>query len=79
MINEMLTVALLWCRAEPVIPNGDDYLVRGDSIEYSCKEAIQKCEEIYSACEFTGCGQVAEEENFDSRRCNYSTGAQDYD
>jgi hypothetical protein len=79
MIRTMLAVSIFWCRAEPVVPNGDDYFKKTMKLEMSCEAALRDCQKIYNACEITGCGEVEEESNFDSRNCKMSTGDQDYD
>lgn len=46
-----------WCRAEPTVLNGDDYLRYGLTQEEACGKALQECEKQYRYCEVTGCGE----------------------
>lgn len=52
-----------WCRVEPIVRNGDDYIVRGDDIKEICKEALNECFEQYGVdlCEITNCGNKEDE------------------
>jgi hypothetical protein len=79
IIESLASAVLLWCRAEPVVANGDDYFAKGGSIPQVCDDAIKRCEEIYYACEITGCGEVKKEEEFTSRNCPYQSGRLDYE
>ncbi len=55
MLKNVL-VLLVWCRVEPVIPNGDDYVVRSSKIQSACEQALNKCEDHYQYCRILGCG-----------------------
>ena len=46
-----------WCRAEPVSPNGDDYLRYALSQAEACDHALEACAAQYRNCEITGCGE----------------------
>lgn len=46
-----------WCRAEPVHLNGDDYLRFAKTAEAACTQALKECEDHYSNCNITGCGE----------------------
>ena len=46
-----------WCRAEPIVLNGDDYLRYGLTQEEACGKALRECDEHYRYCEVTGCGE----------------------
>jgi hypothetical protein len=60
---------LIWCRAEPVSVNGDDYLDYGQTEEEACSSALYRCEKQYSNCEVTGCGEWLTEKSLLSREC----------
>jgi len=60
----------VWCRAEPVSTNGDDYIKYDyQTEEAACAKALKECEAQYTYCEITGCGKVESEKSFDSRIC----------
>jgi hypothetical protein len=64
------TETAVWCRAEPVSTNGDDYIKYDNQTEESaCAKALKECEAQYTYCEITGCGKVESEKSFDSRIC----------
>jgi hypothetical protein len=60
---------LIWCRAEPVSTNGDDYLEYGNTEEEACSSALYLCEKHYTNCEVTGCGEWRDVKSLDSRIC----------
>lgn len=51
-----IIASLFWCRAEPVVTNGDDYLREASSIQSACIEAVEECERTYHQCEPKYCG-----------------------
>lgn len=53
-----------WCRAEPVSPNGDEYLRFGLTAEDACNQAKKDCEDHYINCTIEGCGEWKNDENF---------------
>lgn len=46
-----------WCRAEPVSPNGDDYIEFDVGLDKACSTALLRCSKRYGVCEVTGCGE----------------------
>jgi len=60
---------LIWCRAEPISINGDDYLEYGKTEEEACSSAIDLCEKQYHRCEVTGCGEWLTIRSLESRVC----------
>lgn len=63
-----LLVLLLWCRVEPVIPNGDDYLRESNNIQSACEQALEECENHYPYCKILGCGVTGD--NLFTERCD---------
>lgn len=68
MLDVMLVVSLFWCRAEPVVANGDEYLRRASSIDMACIEAVDACEKQYHDCEPRYCGE-GYSLNYDDEPC----------
>lgn len=60
---------LIWCRAEPVVANGDDYLDYATTSEEACSSALARCERQYHNCEVTGCGEWKDVRSLESRVC----------
>jgi hypothetical protein len=60
----------MWCRAEPVSTNGDDYIKYGMTDEEACANALKECEAQYRTCEITGCAKIKEDKEFTSRICS---------
>ena len=54
-------VLLVWCRVEPIVPNGDDYLVESTDIRSACGQALERCEDQYKYCRILGCGTDGED------------------
>ena len=56
MVEVVLAVSLFWCRAEPVLSNGDDYYRESSSVSTACSDAVAACEVQYNKCEPKYCG-----------------------
>ena len=51
-----LVLVMLWCKAEPVVPNGDAYFGRSFDLEEACDIAVSDCQKIYGVCESVDIG-----------------------
>lgn len=63
-------MAMFWCRTEPIVQNGDDYIRYGMDAESACAGAMIACELHYKYCDITGCNQLTKDEDLLSRKCD---------
>lgn len=63
-------VSSSWCRAEPSVANGDDYLKFADSKRKACDAALSECQSQYQYCDVTGCGFWKDERSIYTNVCD---------